>query len=109
MLVNNLAFQNAFIAMIYHFVLSEQSKAKLNRLLSDPINQTITSTKRIIKVFIKRKPQQVIIFVKYEKKQFVIKGYRFGRSDYLTGRKKANFDTLKELLSITAEEKNQRY
>ncbi|OOF59721.1 hypothetical protein [Rodentibacter myodis] len=105
----NIDFQNNFIRFIYHSVLSVKSKQKLDELLSDPINSTYKKNKSVVKIFLKQKPQQVLAYLKFEKNKFVIKGYKFGKSDYLTGRKNAHFKTVQSIFLIDKEEREKRY
>ncbi|MCX2960995.1 hypothetical protein BKK52_01250 [Rodentibacter trehalosifermentans] len=105
----NIGFQNNLVKFIYHSVLSIESKQKLDEQLSDPINSTYRKNKTIVKVFLKRKPQQVLAYLRFESGKFVIKGYKFGKSDYLTGRKKSHFKTVESIFLIDKEEREKRY
>lgn len=103
-MLNNLTFQNSFVEFIYHIVLSVQSKNKLEEMLTDTIIQQVFVGKQIKKFIVKNKPQQVIIFIAKNKKEFVIKGFQFGRTDLLTGRKKAHLNTIQEILTTKTQE-----
>ncbi|MFZ7129061.1 hypothetical protein ACLSYV_06645 [Avibacterium avium] len=95
----NLQFHNRFISFVYHRILSEESKKELERQLTDNIRKTIFLRKQARKFFVKRKPQNVVIFVYAEKGNFVIKAFQFGKTDLLTGNKKAHLTTIEKILS----------
>lgn len=105
----NLDFQNNLVKFIYFAILSSKSRQKLGEILSDPVNTTYRKNRTLVKIFLKRKPQQVLVYVKFEQGKFNIKGYKFGRSDYLTGRKCAHFSTVEDILLLTKEEREQCY
>ncbi|OOF43932.1 hypothetical protein BKK51_10340 [Rodentibacter trehalosifermentans] len=105
----NIDFQNTFVQFIYHSVLSIESKQKLDEQISNPVNLTYRKNKATVKVFLKQKPQQVLAYLRFENGKFVIKGYKFGKSDYLTGRKKSHFKTVESIFLIDKEERERRY
>lgn len=95
----NLQFHNRFISFVYYRILSEESKKELERQLTDNIRKTIFLRKQARKFFVKRKPQNVVIFVYAEKGNFVIKAFQFGKTDLLTGNKKVHLTTTEKILS----------
>lgn len=108
-MLNNLTFQNSFVEFVFHTILSESSKIKLEQMLTDTTVKQVFTKSSIKKLIIKHKPQQVIIFVAYRKKAFLIKGFQFGRSDLLTGRKKAHLNTIQEILTTKSHEEINQY
>lgn len=97
-MLNNLTFHNKFVEFVYHTILSETSKNRLYDLLMSSLVPPIFKAKEIKKFIVKRKPQDVIVFVSYNKKSFVIRGFQFGKTDYLNGRKQAHLRTIQDIL-----------
>ncbi|MFC0322436.1 hypothetical protein ACFFHT_02480 [Gallibacterium melopsittaci] len=90
-----LDFSNSFTHFVFNNVLSQQSKISLVEKLHSVIQ---LSENQDNKIFVKRKPQQVIVFVKYFRKNPVVTGYKFGQTDILTGTKKRHFKTVEQIL-----------
>lgn len=95
-----LDFSNSFTHFVFNNVLSQQSKISLLEKLNSVVQ---LSENQDNKIFVKRKPQQVIVFVKFYHKNFVISGYKFGQTDILTGRKKRHFKTVEQILKEKTE------
>lgn len=108
-MLDNLTFQNSFVEFVYYAVLSEHSKSRLEQMLTDTTIKQVFVKSAIKKFIVKTKPQQVIVFIAFQKKAFVIKGFQFGRTDYLTGRKKAHLNTVQEILTTKTNEEIEQY
>ncbi|OOR98669.1 hypothetical protein B0186_08875 [Canicola haemoglobinophilus] len=109
-MLNNelLTFQNSFVEFVFYAILSEKSRSKLEDMLTDTVLRQVFKENQIRKLIVKSKPQQVIIFVSKSKKSFVVKGFQLGRTDYLTGRKKAHLNTIQEILTTKTQEEIEK-
>ncbi|NBI42513.1 hypothetical protein GVX76_03255 [[Haemophilus] felis] len=105
----NLAFQNSFVEFVYYAVLSQSSKSRLEQMLTDSTIKQVFTKNTIKKCIVKTKPQQVIVFVAFQRNYFVIKGFQFGRTDFLTGRKKAHLNTIQDVLTTKTPDEIEQY
>lgn len=95
-----LDFSNSFTHFVFNNVLSQQSKISLFEQLNSVVQ---LSEYQNNKIFVRTKPQQVIVFIKYFRKNYIVIGYQFGKTDVLTGAKKRHLKTVKQILEEKTE------
>ncbi|TYG35288.1 hypothetical protein FW755_09380 [Lonepinella koalarum] len=105
---NNIIFANNFLEFVYFNILSELSRDiffdKINNI---PYVNNIQTN--IQKVFIKRHPQQVIVFVRFNEVNCLIEAFKFGLTDILTGKRSHVKTVEKILLEKSSEEMEYLY
>lgn len=91
-------FSNDFTRFVFYKILSNQSKKVLLAKLED--NFIKLSKIKDNKIFVKTKPQQIIVFISFFEfeQKFKIVGYKFGKTDVLTGTKKRHIETIEQIL-----------